>query len=125
MNIRICTAKLHNVTVTEANPKYKGSITIGCELMKAAGILPYQMVIINNGRNGVSWQTYVIPGKEGEVCLNGLPPSHHFKKGDKIIVLVEAFVTPKEYKKIVAGVVFVDRDNKILEIKKERLSDLC
>lgn len=124
MTIRVCMAKLHNVTVTEANPNYKGSITIGQNLLEASGIKPYQMVIINNGENGDTWQTYVIPGKDGEICLNGRPPSHHFKPGDQVIILAEAFVTPDEFPKLVAKVVFVDVQNKVTEVESHTLGEL-
>ncbi len=124
MNIRVCMAKLHNVTVTEANPNYKGSITIGQNLLDASGIKPYQMVIINNGRNGDTWQTYVIPGKTGEICLNGHPPAHHFKPGDVVIILAEAFVTPEEFPKLVAKVIFVDDKNSITNVESHTLGDL-
>ena len=121
MNIRVCMAKLHNVTVTEANPNYKGSITIGRNLLEASGIKPYQMVIINNGRNGDTWQTYVIPGKTGEICLNGQPPAHHFKPGDVVIILAEAFVTAEEYATFVSKVVFVDAKNNVSSVESHSL----
>ena len=124
MNIRICAAKLHNVYVTEANPDYKGSITIGKELLEASGIKAYQMVIINNGENGDTWQTYAMPGKKGQVCLNGRPPSHHFKPGDQVIILAEVFVTPEEYPRVVAKVVFVDKNNNITGVDSHTLGEL-
>jgi aspartate 1-decarboxylase len=39
MNIEVVKSKLHNVTVTEANLNYVGSITIDAELMEAANIM--------------------------------------------------------------------------------------
>jgi aspartate 1-decarboxylase len=125
MLIRVCTAKLHNVTVTEANPNYKGSITIGADLLDASNILPGQMVIINNGENGHTWQTYVMKGKPGVICLNGRPPSHHFEKGHKVIVLAEAWIDHAEYKaNLVQTVVLVDGKNKITQTIRKPLHEL-
>jgi len=124
MQIEVCMAKIHNATVTQANPEYKGSITICAKLMKAAGIRPYQLLHINNGRNGVHWETYAMPGKDGEICLNGWPPSHHFKKGDRVIILAIARVTPEEYEITRANVVFVDENNQRTQKESHSLGDL-
>ncbi|GEM_PF-362401 len=124
MNIRVCMAKIHNATVTEANPGYKGSISICPLIMKAAGIRPCQMLIINNCRNGDTWQTYAMLGKEGQICLNGKPPAHHFQKGDVVIILAEAWVSGGEYENLAANVVFVDDKNKIIDVKSNNLADL-
>jgi aspartate 1-decarboxylase len=72
-NIRLMHAKLHRVTVTEANVNYIGSITIDEDLMEQVGILPLEEVDIINLNNGKRWSTYAIPGKRGErgICPNG------------------------------------------------------
>lgn len=44
--IRLMHAKLHRVTITEANVDYVGSITIDSELINKVGILPLQQVEI-------------------------------------------------------------------------------
>ncbi|MBI5096517.1 MAG: aspartate 1-decarboxylase, partial [Nitrospirae bacterium] len=45
-------SKIHRATVTDANLSYEGSITIDQELIEAAGILPYEQVMISNMNNG-------------------------------------------------------------------------
>jgi len=110
-------AKIHRATVTQADLNYVGSITIGQEMLDASGIKPFQYVNITNVSNGIFWQTYVMPGKSGEICLNG-PPARHFQIGDKIIVLAEAWLAPEEMKDLNPVVVFVDDKNKITEVKK-------
>jgi len=114
-------AKIHRATVTEADLNYIGSITIDEDLMDASGIKPFQYVNITNLANGVFWQTYVMPGKRGngDICLNG-PPARHFQKGDKVIILAEAWLEPQEMKDLNPVVVFVDDKNKVTEIKKHR-----
>jgi aspartate 1-decarboxylase len=119
MLIRACMAKIHRATVTEADLNYVGSITVDEDLMDACGMKPFQYVNITNVSNGVFWQTYLNPGKRGngDICLNG-PPARHFQKGDKVIILAEAWLEPSEMKDLNPIVVFVDDKNKITDIKK-------
>lgn len=119
MLINVCIAKLHRATVTDADLDYIGSITIDEALLAAAGLLPGQMVTINNVSNAVSWRTYILKGKKGkgEIILNG-PPARLFQKGDKVIILGEAWVSPEEAEKMSPTVVFMDDKNKITKIKK-------
>ena len=71
--IKLMYAKLHRVTVTEANVNYVGSITIDQNLMDQVGILPLEEVDVINLANGKRWSTYAIAGKAGtgEICPNG------------------------------------------------------
>jgi aspartate 1-decarboxylase len=110
-------AKIHRATVTDADLGYVGSITIDQNIITASGMKPFQMVIINNVSNAVSWQTYVVPGRKGkgDIILNG-PPARLFQRGDKVIILAEAYVTPEEYKNFKTTVVFVDEKNKVTKV---------
>lgn len=119
MLVNVCIAKLHRATVTDADLGYVGSITIDEALLAAAGLLPGQMVTINNASNAVSWRTYILKGKKGkgEIILNG-PPARLFQKGDIVVILGEAWVSPKEAAKMSPTVVFMDGKNKITKVKK-------
>jgi aspartate 1-decarboxylase len=121
MLIRMCMAKIHRATVTEADLNYVGSITVDEALLEASGIRAFQYVNITNLSNGVFWQTYAVAGPRGsgEVCLNG-PPARHFQPGDKIIVLAEAWIDPTEMQELDPVVVFVDDQNRITETKRHR-----
>jgi len=114
-------AKIHRATVTGADLNYVGSITIDQELLDASGIQPFQYVIITNLSNGVLWQTYVMAGEKGkgEIILNG-PPAHHFKKGDKAIILAEAYLEPSELPNLSTKVVFVDEKNKVTKVQEHK-----
>lgn len=116
MLITFCTGKLHRVRVTDAALDYQGSITIGKELMKAAGIQPFQLLHINSLANAAHWETYAIPGKPGEICLNGCP-ARLFQPGDLVIILSLAHGTPAEAAKVKQKVVHVDGNNKILRVE--------
>lgn len=119
MLVNVCIAKLHRATVTDGSLDYMGSITIDELLIEAAGLLPGQMVTINNLSNAVTWRTYILKGEKGkgEIILNG-PPARLFQKGDKVVILGEAWVLAKDAEKMSPTVVFMDDQNKITEVKK-------
>jgi aspartate 1-decarboxylase len=122
MVLNVCIAKLHRATVTDADLNYVGSITIDSALLEAAGLLPGQMVQITNVSNAVLWRTYIVPGEKGkgQIVLNG-PPARLFQKGDKVIILAEAWVEESEAGKMPTVVFFKqegDNPNAIAEIKK-------
>lgn len=118
MQLNVCLAKIHRATVTGADLNYVGSITIDSRILEAAGLIPNQMVQINNVRNGHPWRTYIVPGKagKGEIILNG-PPAHHFKKGDLVIIWADVWVSEADAMKMKhPRVVFVDGKNKITRV---------
>jgi len=119
MQRMMCKGKIHRATVTEANLDYVGSITIDSRLMKAANILPYEMVQVTSLRNATRWKTYALPGTidSGEICLNG-PPAHLFQPGDVVIILSLGLFASEEIEELVTKVVFVDKNNRITEIKE-------
>jgi aspartate 1-decarboxylase len=119
MLVNVCLAKIHRATVTDADLNYVGSITIDELLTEAAGLVPGQMVQITNVSNAVLWRTYIVRGEKGkgEIILNG-PPARLFQKGDKVIILGEAWVEAAEAPKMTPTLVFVDEKNKITEVKK-------
>lgn len=114
-------AKLHAVTVTQADLHYVGSITIDEDLVDAAGMVPFQMVQITNQSTGAFWQTYVIAGERGSgiIGLNGAP-ARHFLPGDKAYVVAEGQVEPSRLHEHVLNVVFVDARNNIVKVEQQR-----
>jgi aspartate 1-decarboxylase len=118
MLMGVLTAKLHRVTVTQADLNYVGSITIDEDLLDAGGMRRFQYVNITNVSNGAFWRTYIMAGPrgQGDICLNG-PPARHFHPGDKIIVMAEGWIEPDELLALDPVVVFVDEHNKVTEIR--------
>lgn len=117
MNLTMFRAKLHRLRVTEADLYYEGSITVDAELLNASGILPYEKVQVVNVNNGSRLETYTIPGEAGKrtVCLNG-PAARLAQRGDEIIVISYADMTPEEARRHRPRVVLVDEDNNPREI---------
>lgn len=81
-------AKLHRVTVTQADRGYVGSVTIDHTLLEAARLLPGERVDIVEVTNGNRLTTYVIEGEagSGQICVNGAA-AHLIKGGDIAIVI--------------------------------------
>ena len=126
MKRRMLLSKIHRATVTEANLNYVGSITIDRNLMDAAGILPYEVVEIWNITNGERFNTYVIEGEPGSgvICLNGAA-ARKVAVGDKIIIACYVEVDHEKAVNWQPRLVFVDDDNKIVEVKgKEKPFEL-
>lgn len=119
--ITVCTGKLHRVRVTGAELDYTGSVTIARDLMHAAGIRPYQLVHINGVEGAHHWETYAIPGRPGELTLNG-PPARLFRPGDQVIVLGLEIVDPFRMEGRVHRAVFVGEDNAISHVAVKEIA---
>jgi len=64
-------AKIHGLAVTRAAVDYHGSVGVDGELLRSAGIEPYESVLVVNLATGTRWETYAIPAGSGEFHLNG------------------------------------------------------
>ena len=106
-------AKIHMATVTESNLQYEGSITIDSALLKKAGILPFEQVVVSNMNNGERFETYAIPGKKGEICLNG-PTARKGAKGDRVIIFSYSWFEDKELKGFKPVIIKLDSKNRPL-----------
>lgn len=91
--IQIVRAKLHGLTVTDANLDYQGSITLDPEWCERVGIVPLEFVDIWNKANGARLQTYVIFGTPGakECILNG-SAARTCQPGDPVIIAAREYI---------------------------------
>ena len=107
---QVLSAKLHHVTVTEADVNYVGSITIDTDLLERVGMAPGEFVHIWNVTNGERLQTYTIAGApgSGQICMNG-PAALRCQVGHTLIVA--AFALTDEPHKVRPRVVLVDSQN--------------
>ncbi len=120
MFLHLLKSKIHCATVTEADLRYMGSITIDAELMEKADILPNERVQVVNNNNGARLETYVIPGERhsGTICLNGAA-ARLVQPGDVVIIMAYAIYDKKEAKSHSPIVVMVDSENHIREVRQE------
>jgi len=112
MILRMLKAKLHRARVTQACLHYEGSVTVDRELLKAAGIIPFEQVEIYNVANGARFTTYAIEGTPGEITINGAA-AHLAKVGDLIIICAYAEMDPAEAKGHKPVILLLDESNKI------------
>ena len=102
-------AKLHRLTVTQADLNYIGSITLDPDLLDAAGLYEGEKVQIVNISNGERFETYTIMGERGsgQVGLNG-PAARRVQVGDVIIIIAYGHMTPEEAESHAPKLVFPD-----------------
>lgn len=119
MELTILKGKIHRAVVKQADLNYVGSITVDIDLLKAAGILEYEMVQVVDIDNGNRFETYAIAGEAGSgmICLNGAA-ARRVAVGDKIIIMSYARMTPEEAEKHNPKIVFVDENNKVNMVSK-------
>lgn len=104
-------SKLHNATVTDANPAYIGSITIDAALIERCGFWVGEKVLVVSNATGARLETYVIEGEwaSGTIAMNGAA-ARLIGTGEEIIVmgfeLVDAPIEPT--------IVLVDAENRFL-----------
>jgi aspartate 1-decarboxylase len=117
MFIKILKSKLHRATVTDTKLHYPGSIAIDSELMEAAGILPYEAVLLADLTNGSRLETYAVPAEanSGKIVILGAA-AQLIKPMDIIIVLSFGYFTPDETAKLKPKVIVLDADNKIKQV---------
>jgi aspartate 1-decarboxylase len=113
MMLKMLKSKIHNGTLTSADLNYEGSIGISRELMDAAGILPFEQVLVANAENGARLWTYAIEIDEpGQLILNGAA-AHYGKTGDRVIVMAFAEMTAEEAEGFKPNVIKPDEKNRL------------
>ena len=108
-------AKLHRVTVTDANLAYEGSLTIDEDLIREAGLQCYELVMVSNLNNGERFETYVIPGPAGSgiITLNG-PAARKGIVGDQLVVFCYALYDELEAQEHCPTIVLVNEKNRMV-----------
>ncbi len=114
MFVKILKSKLHRARVTETKLHYPGSIAIDSALMEAAGILPYESVLIADLNNGNRLETYVVPAEAGsrQIIVLGAA-ARLIKPKDIVIILSFGFFTPEEAREFKPKVAVLDENNNI------------
>jgi len=107
---------LHRATVTDAKLHYPGSIAIDSALMEAAGLLPYESVLVADLNNGNRLETYAVPAEanSGEIVMLGAA-ARLVRPKDIVIILSFVFFTPEEAKEFKPKIVVLDKNNRIVK----------
>lgn len=116
MRRRMMKSKVHRATVTDADLRYVGSVTLDSELMAAADLVEYEQVAVVDIDNGARLETYVIAGPPGggDVCLNGAA-ARLVSVGDKVIIISYADYDDAELATFAPRIVHVDTANGVVD----------
>ena len=115
MFVKILKSKLHRARVTESKLHYPGSIGIDSALMEAAGILPYESVLVADLNNGNRLETYVVPAEAGSGKISILGAAAKLiEPKDIVIIMSFAFLTPEEAREFKPKVAVLDENNNVI-----------
>lgn len=111
---QLLSGKIHTARLTGCDLHYEGSMEIDIECLEAAGILPYEKILVVNRTNGERLETYAIPGERGKrtFCLNG-PAALRGKAGDVVTVMAFSIFTEEEARTFRPRVIVMDEQNRI------------
>ncbi|MEB3244838.1 MAG: aspartate 1-decarboxylase [Vampirovibrionales bacterium] len=115
--LTVIRAKLHGITVTQADVAYHGSITLDPDFCDAVGMYPLEFVEIWNRTNGERFSTYVILGEPGSRCciVNGAA-ARKVTVGDTLIIAAKTTLNaPEALYQHQARVLTFDAQNQPLE----------
>ena len=109
-------AKIHRATVTFTDVDYPGSVTVDPLLLREAGLLVNEKVLIADCENGNRFETYIIPGEpgKGEIGINGAA-ARLTAVGNKVILLAFGQFDEHELDGHESRVVLVDDANRHTE----------
>ncbi|MER7168686.1 aspartate 1-decarboxylase [Micromonospora sp. NPDC000207] len=110
-------SKIHRATVTQADLHYIGSITVDADLMRAADLLPGELVHIVDINNGARLETYVIEGEPGSgvIGINGAA-ARLVHTGDLIIIIGYGLMNDDEAHRHAPRVVHVNDRNELVSL---------
>jgi aspartate 1-decarboxylase len=119
MFIKALKGKIHRGRVTATKIDYPGSIGIDEAMMQAAGIMPYEEVLVANVTNGERLETYVVPAPAGskDIIILGAA-ARHFSPDDIVIIMNFAYFTPDEMKNLKPKVLLCNEKNNFTLLKK-------
>lgn len=102
--------------MTQVDLNYEGSLGIDADLMRAANILPYELVQVYSISNGERFETYVIeePAGSGTIALKGAA-ARKGAPGDLIIITCYTTMDDKQARDFKPSIVLVDKNNRIKE----------
>lgn len=114
MFVKVLKSKLHRATVTDSKLHYAGSLAIDAALMEAAGILPYESVLVADLNNGSRLETYAVPAEanSGKIEVLGAA-AQLIKPKDVIIIFSFAYYTYNEAVTHKPKIIVLDENNRI------------
>lgn len=120
MLLTLLKCKLHRAAVTHAELDYEGSCAIDADLMRMAGIRPYEQIQIYNITNGERFTTYAILAEAGSrvISVNGAA-AHKANPGDRVIICSYAQMTAEEADLFKPSLVYLNEHNDVTSTSNE------
>lgn len=118
MNRTMLRAKIHRIAVTERDASYEGSLTLDSELMREAGMIPFERIEVYDVDNANRFATYLIAGEPGSgaCCVNGAA-AHLVEPGDRLILATYVTLEDHDAQAHRPRIVLVDERNRIKQVK--------
>ena len=92
-----CKAKITNAVVNRSLIRYEGSCGIDSAILEAAGVLPYEWIVIANVTTGARFETYAIPEPAGSGTIHVYgAAAHAAAAGHEIIIMSQCWLTEDE-----------------------------
>ncbi|MEO5344136.1 MAG: aspartate 1-decarboxylase [Gammaproteobacteria bacterium SHHR-1] len=115
MQLTLLKCKIHRACVTHAELDYEGSCAIDRDLMRLAGILPYEQIQVYNLGNGERFTTYAIEAEAGSriISVNGAA-AHKAQPGDRVIICAYALLDQAELADFRPALVYTDEHNRVM-----------
>jgi aspartate 1-decarboxylase len=112
-------SKIHRATVTHADLRYEGSLSIDRVLMEAADIAPFEEVHVWNITRGTRLVTYAIeaPRDSRVICANGA--AAHLVGVDDLIIIATFQLVPGPVDAKAPVVIHVDERNRAVAKRAE------
>ncbi len=119
MNRQMLRSKIHRISVTQCNVEYEGSLTLDPDLMREAGMVPYERIDVYDVDNANRFSTYLIEGEPGsnDCCVNGAA-ARLVSMGDKLILASYCAIEDKDVVSHQPQIVIVGEGNRIKDIKR-------
>ncbi len=107
-------SKIQRLVVTDKNLRYEGSLELDARLMRAADVLPGELVQVVNVNNGNRFETYVIAARAGSgACVLNGAAARLGEVGDEVIVMARAWLADADARQHRLTRVHVDHRNRI------------
>ena len=121
MLLQMLKGKIHRARITHCDLDYEGSLEIDTDLLRQAGIRPYEKILVVNATNGSRLETYAIPGEPGSRIfrLNGAA-AHRGRIGDIITVMCFSMFSEEEADSFQPDVVVLNERNEVIARRKGR-----
>mgnify|MGYP001141016024 CR=1 FL=1 len=121
MLVTVLRAKVHRLRVTATALNYEGPLCVDEAILKHAGMLVHERVLVSNLSTGTRFDTYLIPtpAGSGQVCVNGAA-ARLAHPGDLLIVMTFAEMSPEEAEQFRPSIVQVDEQNRPLAAEQRK-----